>query len=370
MRVLVIGAQSSRQFQGSLCEHPHHANCLHCSMLRTPASVGCLPGHHTRSTPSAFNSGAASGLHSGRQRRSLMTRAKDWSNDWGASSSSSGSSDSKGSSSSDKSAAEPHAHSSDSSNDQAAALGSIADGVQATGGASDLPADKQADGGSGESRPEADNVSNYNAGSADSGATSSGSASSGGAAGMGGAAQAVRPLNVLSTERILQAKCLLKALTVCSVRNTDCACNPTLQQPPSAANLTLVNSIPDVSAPSLFVQRALPRNLPGVEYTFLLAGFLKIMTIGAVATSTPTDVVRTAAGKYSVYLMVPVGLLMAWIARQITSMGLHERKRYAGFRRCIYQFITAGDMSNCYRLGNGLTWQYYAFTSSPASSPF
>lgn len=53
---------------------------------------------------------------------------------------------------------------------------------------------------------------------------------------------------------------------------------------------------------------------------------LKILTMGAVFASTPTDVVRTAAGQVSMYLLVPVGIGMAWIAKQIADSGLHESK--------------------------------------------
>jgi len=74
---------------------------------------------------------------------------------------------------------------------------------------------------------------------------------------------------------------------------------------------------------------SLARRVPGVEYTFLLAGALKIMTLGAVATGAPTDVARTVAGKYSPYLLVPVGLAAAWLAKTIADAGLQESRRCA-----------------------------------------
>lgn len=57
----------------------------------------------------------------------------------------------------------------------------------------------------------------------------------------------------------------------------------------------------------------------GVGYTFVLAGFLKIMTVGGLSLSAPTDVARTAFGKATPYLMVPVGLGLCWIAKQVSS---------------------------------------------------
>lgn len=55
----------------------------------------------------------------------------------------------------------------------------------------------------------------------------------------------------------------------------------------------------------------------GVGYTFVLAGFLKIVTLGGLASSAPTGMARTALGAASPYLMVPVGLGMAWVAKQV-----------------------------------------------------
>jgi hypothetical protein len=45
------------------------------------------------------------------------------------------------------------------------------------------------------------------------------------------------------------------------------------------------------------LQIALVRRFPGPEYTFILAGFLKILTIGGLAQSAPVDAVRTALGE-------------------------------------------------------------------------
>lgn len=45
------------------------------------------------------------------------------------------------------------------------------------------------------------------------------------------------------------------------------------------------------------VQVALARKWPGIEYTFVLAGFLKIMTLGYIATTAPAECVRTSFGE-------------------------------------------------------------------------
>uniref|UniRef100_A0A383W8L9 Uncharacterized protein n=1 Tax=Tetradesmus obliquus TaxID=3088 RepID=A0A383W8L9_TETOB len=73
---------------------------------------------------------------------------------------------------------------------------------------------------------------------------------------------------------------------------------------------------------------ALLTRFNGVGYTFVLAGFLKIVTVGGLAASSPVDTARTAFGKASPYLMVPVGLAMCWVAKQVTDSGLHESKRF------------------------------------------
>eukprot|EP00775_Hariotina_reticulata_P003249 gene3249-3527_t len=53
---------------------------------------------------------------------------------------------------------------------------------------------------------------------------------------------------------------------------------------------------------------ALLTRFNGIGYTFVLAGFLKIVTLGGLASSAPVDMARTTLGKASPYLMVPVGL--------------------------------------------------------------
>jgi hypothetical protein len=47
----------------------------------------------------------------------------------------------------------------------------------------------------------------------------------------------------------------------------------------------------------MYAQISLARRIPGVEYTFVLAGFLKILTIGGLAYSAPVETLRTAAGE-------------------------------------------------------------------------
>ncbi|KAG2437492.1 hypothetical protein HXX76_006141 [Chlamydomonas incerta] len=76
---------------------------------------------------------------------------------------------------------------------------------------------------------------------------------------------------------------------------------------------------------------SLTRRVPGVGYTFMLAGALKIMTVGWIATSAPRECVRTAAGQYAQFLLLPVGLLLCLIAKKIVDAGLHESKRFMAF---------------------------------------
>lgn len=45
------------------------------------------------------------------------------------------------------------------------------------------------------------------------------------------------------------------------------------------------------------LQIALTSRMPPIGYTFILAGFLKIMTMGALVSSAPQDAVRTALGE-------------------------------------------------------------------------
>ncbi len=59
-------------------------------------------------------------------------------------------------------------------------------------------------------------------------------------------------------------------------------------------------------------------------YTFVLAGFLKVVTVGGLALSAPVDAARTAFGKASPYLMVPVGLGMCWLAKQVCWCVCHK----------------------------------------------
>jgi hypothetical protein len=65
------------------------------------------------------------------------------------------------------------------------------------------------------------------------------------------------------------------------------------------------------------LQVALLSRFNGIGYTFVLAGFLKIVTVGGLTMSSPVDTARTAFGKASPYLMVPVGLGMCWVAKQV-----------------------------------------------------
>jgi hypothetical protein len=65
------------------------------------------------------------------------------------------------------------------------------------------------------------------------------------------------------------------------------------------------------------LQVTLVSRFNGVGYTFVLAGFLKIVTVGGLTLSAPTDVARTAFGKATPYLMIPVGLGMCWVAKQV-----------------------------------------------------
>jgi hypothetical protein len=96
---------------------------------------------------------------------------------------------------------------------------------------------------------------------------------------------------------------------------------------------------------------ALPRRLTGPGYTFLLAGFLKILTLGGLAASAPQDVARTAAGKASGYFLVPVGLAMAWLAKQITDAGLHESRRFLAWMTAALVLIYFALVKVLYRCG-------------------
>lgn len=82
---------------------------------------------------------------------------------------------------------------------------------------------------------------------------------------------------------------------------------------------------------------SLVRRFPGVGFTFMLAGTLKIATYFALMSGTPNGLTRTAAGKISPYLMAPVGLGLAYLAKHIVDNGLHESKRFI-------QFLVAGSI--------------------------
>lgn len=67
------------------------------------------------------------------------------------------------------------------------------------------------------------------------------------------------------------------------------------------------------------LQVSLMTRFNGIGYTFVLAGFLKIVTLGGLVASAPVDTARTAFGKASPYLLVPVGLGMCWVAKQVSG---------------------------------------------------
>lgn len=72
------------------------------------------------------------------------------------------------------------------------------------------------------------------------------------------------------------------------------------------------------------MQVTLVSRFNGVGYTFVLAGFLKMVTVGGLTLSAPTDVARTAFGKATPYLMIPVGLGMCWVAKQVCNLPVKE----------------------------------------------
>lgn len=78
----------------------------------------------------------------------------------------------------------------------------------------------------------------------------------------------------------------------------------------------------------LVLQVTLLSRFNGVGYTFVLAGFLKIVTVGGLSLSAPTDVARTAFGKATPYLMVPVGLGLCWVAKQVGEEALFGARGY------------------------------------------
>eukprot|EP00879_Flechtneria_rotunda_P002058 GHRR01002237.1.p1 GENE.GHRR01002237.1~~GHRR01002237.1.p1 ORF type:complete len:227 (+),score=99.70 GHRR01002237.1:1460-2140(+) len=78
--------------------------------------------------------------------------------------------------------------------------------------------------------------------------------------------------------------------------------------------------------------------------------------LGGLMTSAPVDMARTALGKASPYLMVPVGLGLCWVAKQVVDSGLHESKRflqimtgvlvvlYLGLVKLLYRYEPRGEM--------------------------
>eukprot|EP00878_Enallax_costatus_P029494 GHUV01031985.1.p2 GENE.GHUV01031985.1~~GHUV01031985.1.p2 ORF type:complete len:102 (+),score=14.64 GHUV01031985.1:1226-1531(+) len=74
-------------------------------------------------------------------------------------------------------------------------------------------------------------------------------------------------------------------------------------------------------------QVALMTRFNGIGYTFVLAGFLKIVTVGGLVMSAPVDAARTAFGKASPYLMVPVGLALCWVAKQVGTSVMARRSK-------------------------------------------
>ncbi|GIL93437.1 hypothetical protein Vretifemale_20840 [Volvox reticuliferus] len=94
---------------------------------------------------------------------------------------------------------------------------------------------------------------------------------------------------------------------------------------------------------------SLVHQVPGAGYTFMLAGALKIMTLGWVATGAPRECVRTAAGQYSQFLMIPVGLVLCLIAKKVVNAGLQESGRFMSFLLGITAFLYFGLYSVLYR---------------------
>ncbi|KAF5834298.1 hypothetical protein DUNSADRAFT_9121 [Dunaliella salina] len=94
---------------------------------------------------------------------------------------------------------------------------------------------------------------------------------------------------------------------------------------------------------------SLARRLPSVEYTFVLAGFLKILTIGGLAYSAPVETLRTAAGQISPYLMVPVGLGMCFVAKVVVENNLQESRRFMAGLVAFLVFLYFGLYKLLYR---------------------
>lgn len=99
----------------------------------------------------------------------------------------------------------------------------------------------------------------------------------------------------------------------------------------------------------MLVQVALLTRFNGVGYTFVLAGFLKVVTIGGLTLSAPVDTARTAFGKASPYLMVPVGLGLCWVAKQIVDSGLHESKKFLRYMVGVLALLYFGLVKLMYK---------------------
>ncbi|KAG2487623.1 hypothetical protein HYH03_013762 [Edaphochlamys debaryana] len=94
---------------------------------------------------------------------------------------------------------------------------------------------------------------------------------------------------------------------------------------------------------------SLTRRIPGAGATFMLAGALKIMTVGWIASSAPRGCVRTAAGQYAQFGLLPVGLLLCVIAKWVVDNGLHESRRFMGVLLGITAFLYFGLYSVFYK---------------------
>ncbi|KAG2438228.1 hypothetical protein HYH02_010929 [Chlamydomonas schloesseri] len=127
-----------------------------------------------------------------------------------------------------------------------------------------------------------------------------------------------------------------------------------LRRPIRQGAVTVRASASDGSAPMMPEPEgpreiSLTRRVPGVGYTFMLAGALKIMTVGWIATSAPRECVRTVAGQYAQFLLLPVGLLLCLIAKKIVDAGLHESKRFMAFVLGLTAFAYVGLYPVLYR---------------------
>ncbi|GFR40254.1 hypothetical protein Agub_g826 [Astrephomene gubernaculifera] len=94
---------------------------------------------------------------------------------------------------------------------------------------------------------------------------------------------------------------------------------------------------------------SLTYRFPGAGATFMLAGALKIMTIGWIATGAPRECVRTVAGQYAQFLLLPIGLLLCLVAKKIVDSGLHESRRFMAFLLAGTAFLYFGLYSVLYR---------------------